>query len=332
MAEASAESGEMSHPVGTMALMAKTPDAIMTELAVTYGGALTRAMLVDAGVSSRTIQRRISSGVLRPIAGRALIYEPLRSTASVLHATTLAYPGSAVARHTAAALHGLPVKPEPFRVVVPHGTSHAIHGIRLHETRHLPAEDVLVRNNLPICTVARTLCDMAATESLGWMRHLVQSALTQQATSPDALRACAAERFRRRAAGMNGFLSLLVELLDDEPLAESVAELRFFAVLREVGLTNITRQWMPPWYDGVRGIVDAKDELSPTIYEVDGRGFRQTTQAHDNDRARDRRAARHGHLVLRVGALELERAPFRIGTEIKEVTEQRRRQFGTLAA
>ncbi len=289
------------------------------------GGAVSRPMLSD--YSRSTVQRRVQSGLLIPATGSSYLVRGMQTDTSLLHAASLAYRDGAVARHTTCSLQGLPVKLEPLRFVVPNGTSHHVPGLRVHETRHLPPEDVVVMGELRVCSVARGLCDMSATESMQWMRHLTEVALTQRLTTPQALRACASERYRRRVRGMTAYVQMLGEILDDEPFPESMGELLLFQTLQAVGVHNITRQWMPPWYDGVRGIVDAKDQLSPTVIELDGRGCRQVTQAHNNDRARDRIATRHQHLVVRIGAGELQRASFRIGMELKEILDDRRRRF-----
>ncbi len=303
--------------------MANIERTIMA-LAAQHGGALTRQMLLDRGISRSSIQRRVNSGLLVPVIGGACAVQELRSDLTALHAAVLAYPSAAAARHTAAHLHGLPVRLDPLRLVVPHGSSHRIDGLIVHETRNLPNDDVTMMNNLRMTTVARSLCDMSSSESDRWLRHLCEVALTQRLTCPVDLKACASERFRRRAPGMARMMPMLGDVLDDEPIPESVVELLLFRTLESLGVQNITRQWMPPWYDGRRGIVDGRDELSPTILELDGRGFRQITQAHDNDRTRDRIAAKHGFLVVRIGALELKRAPNRVGGEVKEILESRR--------
>jgi very-short-patch-repair endonuclease len=77
------------------------------------------------------------------------------------------------------------------------------------------------------------------------------------------------------------------------------------SILRRTGVGRVQIQFCPPWYDGIRGIVDfALPELQ-LIVEADGRRWHAVTQAQEEDRRRDRRAARHGWTVLRFSGHEI---------------------------
>lgn len=159
------------------------------------------------------------------------------------------------------------------------------------------------------------------------MRHLVEVALTSQVTTPELLMATIDERHRRGVQGILTFRRMVARMLDDEPYPESLLEVDVAAGFAEVNLVGLSRQYRPEWYDGIRGTVDWHDELGgDTIIEADGRGFRQVTQAHDNDRQRDRLAAAHGKFVVRIGSREFRRARMRVLLEVKEIVERRRRE------
>lgn len=210
----------------------------------------------------------------------------------VLFAAGLAWPTGAVCRSTAAQRIGLPVESNGLRFLVPHGQRSKIEGLNLHETHSLPADHVIKLGNLAVTSGARTLCDIAPDFFPAQMRHITEVALTSRATTQDELLAVIDNRHRRGVRGLKAFYEVVGEMTDDDPYPESILEVDMEKGFAEIGLCGMRRQAKPPWYDGRRGIVDWDDELGgKTIVEAGGRTFRQVTQAHDNDRQRNRIAA-----------------------------------------
>lgn len=301
-------------------------DSIMTDAATTHGGAVSAQLLRGRGVGGSSIRRRVDSGALRRISKGLYIVTTLETSDSMFHALQLGYPRGAVCRYSAASRYDfvLPLPIEP-QFLLPHGASVTIEGVRLHETRNLPEADVRIDHGLRITSPARTLCDIAPELGEQRLRHVVEEQLVRRLPSDSALIACLSERLRRGVDGMREFAELVSGMLDDQPFPESKLEIELFEGLASIGLDELVRQFRPPWYEGIRGIVDAADPISRTIIEADGRGFRQTTQAHDNDRRRDRTAATHGYLVLRVGFRELEQRRASVLDEIRDIVDARRR-------
>lgn len=310
--------------------MNKNVDQVILQLARADGGALSKKAALSAGISESTLLRRVRSGLLLPVMQSAYVVVPAADERSLLRALQLAFPRGAVARQTAAAFLGTPVRPEPQRFVVPHGqrpdlARHAaLRSVRFHETRHLPPEDCRLIDRLRVTSIPRSLCDLAPVVTDEYLRHLIEVALTTGRCTRAGLVACAAERRRRGARGMRRLSILLAELLDDEAYPQSRFEIEILTDLRQAGVTGLVPQWRPPWYDGTRGVVDIGDPVGLTIVEADGRGHRQVTAAHDDDRARDRRAAAHGVEVLRVGYREYQRSRQRICAELRDVILARR--------
>lgn len=310
--------------------MTKNVDRTIFELAKADGGALSKRAALGAGLSESTLRRRVASGLLVPVMQSAYVVVPVADGRSLLRAAQLAFPEGAVSRQTAAAFLGSPVRPEPHRFVVGHGhrpdlARHAsLRSVRFHETRHLPPEDCRLVDGLRVTSVPRSLCDLAPSASDDYLWHLAETALTARTCTTAGLVACVAERRRRGARGMQRLSHLLVDLLDDETYPESLFEVEILTDLRNAGIDGLVPQWRPPWYDGIRGVVDIGDPIGLTIVEADGRGHRQVTAAHDNDRARDRVAAAHGVEVLRVGYREYHRARRRICAELCDVLLARR--------
>ena len=305
---------------------------IIVAVGAAHGGAVSASLLAEEGVGGTSIRRHVISGMLQRVSKGIYIVNSLADDDSLFRALQLAYPPGAVCRYSAAARYDFPLPAYPQRqFVVPHGTSVVVNDVLMHETRDLPEVDVREDSGLRVTSPARTLCDIAPELSEQRLRHVVESQLVRKLPSDAALVACLSERLRRGVDGMQDFAELTSLMLDDQPYPESVLEVELLSGLAEVGLEGLVRQFRPSWYDGIRGIVDAADPIGMTIIEADGRGFRKITQAHDNDRQRDRMAAANGYLVVRVGYRELEQRRQTILEEIRHIVESRR-AARTLAA
>ena len=305
--------------------MAKTNEDLIMQAAIANGGAISSRLLEPEGVSASSLRRRVRAGSLdRPFKG-VYIVNALRTPDSLLHAACLAHPIGAAFRFSAAFLHGFGVtKPSPPQFVAAHGLGSRVTEVEMHETRDLPRIDVVSVSGINATSPARTICDISPYLSPDRLRHLIETQLTRNRPTSDQLVACVRGRRRSGVSTVGKLAEMLGLMLDDEPYPESMLELRLFQALASAGVAGLNRQFRPEWYDGIRGIVDAADPVGRTIIEADGRRFRQVTQAHDNDRQRDRKAAAHGFVVLRVGHQELQQRRTAVVSEIREIVNSRR--------
>lgn len=266
-------------------------------------GVATRAQLVSAGVSKRTIERRVANGELVPLStsvvGLADFHDLPRQR---MRAALLAVDGSVLGYETAGRLHGLPLRRATVRsrvnLVVPHGWHHRQDGVRVHQTRKLSPVDRSSVDGLAVTTPARTLVDLAARTPTDRFRWLTEHAIKEGIVSASALRACITQFNRSARPGVARAFET-VESLFDEPVGRSELEYRFARVIGEAGLQGVVEQFTPPWYDGVSGIVDFAVPTQRIVIEVDGRRWHSLTQEMDNDRRRDRKAALHDWVVIR---------------------------------
>lgn len=119
------------------------------------------------------------------------------------------------------------------------------------------------------------------------------------------------------------------ELLDEEPIPASELERRGHQLFRRGGLGEFSMHFVPPWSDGVRGVVDFAWENERVIVELDGRRWHAVTKAQEEDRRRDRVAAAKGWVVLRFGWQELVERPHQVLSELRFMLDQRRRMRTT---
>lgn len=302
--------------------MAGRIDRILYDVALRHGGACRRQELLEQGLTRSAVDRRIRSGALTVVSeGVYLVAGSPLGPAALEAAALLAAPGGALARETAAVRHGFPLPPvDVVHVVVPRGRPRpAIAGVAVHETRWLPEVDLAVVGRRRLTSPARTLCDLAAVVGPQRLRHLVERQLVTGVPDAAELVACHRLLARRGRPGSSRMRLVLALLLDDEPFPESELELAMLRLLVSGGVEGVLRQHRPPWFDGVRGVVDFAHPGARVVIEVDGRRWHGTTQAHDEDRRRDRLALAHGWRVVRFGWQEVVHRSDQVRAEIERL-------------
>lgn len=104
-------------------------------------------------------------------------------------------PDSVISHESALALYDLSdVMPSEIHVIVPRSSSRRRAGVRQH-THRLAADEVTMREGLPVTTVSRTLADVAgAGLAEEQVRQAIQEAIERGLTSVEALRRYANKR------------------------------------------------------------------------------------------------------------------------------------------
>lgn len=257
--------------------------------------------LVELGIPASTLHRYRQSGLLTSlghgVVGLASTAEPWQQR---IAAARLLYPEAVLSHQTAAQLHGIGFRDPAIHVTTPHG-SRSKGGVRVHRSAFLPDDHTRHIGGLPLTSRARTLCDLAATATDD--RHyefLVTDTLVRELTTTQRLLECHAELARAGRTGAGRRRRVFATMFSDRPsMAGSELERRFASVARHAGFQCIEYQFRPPWFDGVRGVVDVAFPAHKLIVELDGRRWHATLDAFENDRARDRLATEHGWRVLR---------------------------------
>jgi very-short-patch-repair endonuclease len=306
----------------------RSVDALVISLASRHGMVVTRGQMAEAGVAAHLLERR-NGGLLTRFSPGVYVLGEL--TAMVrLRAVLAAVPAGVASHHTGSGIHRLAQPPlAVVEVLTPARSRRRLDGVRIRTTRWLPADDVTVVDGVPVTSVARTLCDLAAVLAPARLRHLVEVSITEGRLSAAELQACAAAYCRRGRPGSGLVQSLNHELFDETPLAASVLERRAHRLLREAAIGGWVAQYRPPWYDGVRGVVDLAWPDLRVVVELDGRRWHATTQAQGDDRRRDRLAIAHGWITLRFNWQEITQRPATVVAEIGAAFNGRRRALLT---
>jgi predicted transcriptional regulator of viral defense system len=263
------------------------PDREIAALAARHATNVTHAQLRSLGVRPSTIAAALTRGRLHSVhhGVYSLVPAAVRPPLAAEHAALLACGPRAVLSHeTAAHLHGLRLLGVPSEVhlsVVATTRGRARPHLCVHRTSTLPRAERMRVARLPVTSVARTVLDLAAGQSDGFVEQLVDQALrrTSRAKLAEAL---------LRHPGRPGTPAVRWALAPDRPSSDtwSVPERNLLALVRRAGVP------LPEANVGVgRYVPDLLWREYSVIVEYDSRDH------HSSEGARVADAKRHNDLL-----------------------------------
>lgn len=279
-------------------------DAAIAALAAMQRGVVHRDQLLALGVHPSGIVRRVAAGRLHPLLPRvfAVGHVALPIGGRELAALLWRGPSSVLSHGSAAWLLGLHASaPTPVHVSSAAGRTAGRSGVVTHRCRRLDPGDVRERDGLRFTAPARTLLDLAETETVSDLERTVAEARVRRLVSARDLRGIVAKYPGRRGAQP---LGALLDAEQEPTLTRSEAERAFIAVLRRAGLP------MPRTNVRVRGFeVDALWANQRVIVEVDGYAFHRGRRAFEQDRRKAAVLESAGYRVLRVTWRQVTESP-----------------------
>ena len=307
--------------------MPSSPTVKILEIASRNHGICRRSELLDAGISSRTIDRRVADGTLSVVCRAVLEVPVVADELTPLVRALSAVHGSVLSRHTAGAVHAFPLPATAdVHVTTTYGSGRLLAGTVVHETRHLPPTDVVhSRRGFPLTSSARTIFDLAADLGDRRLRHLVHTQTAAGSPTLPELQACFLRLAKRGRPGVRKLRTVLDELSPHQtPHPTSELEVLVWRGLRQHEITGFRPQVRPPWFDGRRGVVDFAHQRAAVILEADGRRWHARYDSMVDDRRRDRTAAANGWLVVRVMWDDLVARPDDTFAELAAIVGSRR--------
>ncbi len=303
-------------------------DAVIMGVAARRGGVCTRAELLAQGIGTAAISRRIATGLLRPTQRGVYLIEELATALTPLHHAIARVPGGELTRFTAGRLHDHPIGPTADPAIVDvataHGFNHRIEGVALHRRRRSTSpHDLVVIDDLPVTGPAMTIVDLAAVVGPARLRHIVHTQITVGSPTVDELVACFEAVARRGVNGIAALRKVLESVVDDQAPVASALERALASLLRTSGIEGFQSQYRPPWFDGRRGSVDFAHPNLRIVLEADGRRWHRREQEMAEDRRRDRMAASHGWVTIRVTWHEVNARPAATADEIRSIVDRR---------
>ncbi len=262
-------------------------------------GVVTRAQLLDLGLSREAIQHRIERGRLHPLrrgiyaVGRPAVEQPGRWMAAVLSCGHEALLG----HRSAGALWGILERaPETIEVVVPARVDRRPPGVRVHRRSALGKADRDSHRRIPVTTPAATLIDLATQLGDAQLKRAINASDRLGLIDPETLRAAVDSSPRRPGIGR------LWNLLDRHTFRSTDSELerRFLRLLRNAGLPEPLTQVN---VDGFR--VDFYWPDLGLVVETDGLLYHRTPSQQARDLLREQTHAAAGTATLRFTAAQI---------------------------
>jgi hypothetical protein len=268
-----------------MGTPARTVDRILARIAQRQHGLVTRAQLLDAGISARQIKARVPRGsLIRLHRGVYRVGHAAPSTEATYLAAVLAAGEGAVSSGLAAAyVHGL-VKGPPPPAEVTARNERRIEGVRVHRCRVLDARSCTIVRGIPVTSVPRTLVDIAAELSDDALARACHEAGVRYRTTPGQVEAELALR-----PNVPGARRLRRVIAGDVQVTLSAIERRFVKLIRA------ERRVLPVTNRPAGGRrVDCRWPEQRLTVELDSYRFHNSRHSWEQDRRREREAYARG--------------------------------------
>jgi very-short-patch-repair endonuclease len=271
---------------------------------------ITHDQLLAAGLTRGAIAHRTRSGRMRRQHRGVYLLGPAPPTpmARARAAALACAPDAVVSHRSAACLFSLLPEIGGHVDVTVAGRNPGIHrGIRLHRVGTLAKSDVTAMNGLRITSVARTICDLAATESARDTEQAFQEALYREIVTDRALATLLEREPNRRGA------PIIRALIRDPRLTPSERERRLLRLIKAAQLPKPLTNVLVHGYKA--------DMYWPSyrlIVEFDGWGAHGHRLAFENNRKRDQVLIANGLRVMRVTDRQLTDEPIAIAARIAQ--------------
>ena len=248
--------------------------------------------LLKAGLGEDAVAQRVKGGSMQRLhRGIFLLGAAPPTQMARARAAVMACREGAVLSHRSAAelFRLLPETGGEVDVTVV-GRNPGFHpGIRLHRPRALARHDVTSVRRIPVTSIARTICDLAATEPSRVVEAAFQEALYRDIVSPDRLAQVLAREPRRKGA------PVIRALLEDPRMTRSERER---ALLRLIDQAQLPRPLTNVRLHGY--LADAYWPAEGLVIEFDGWQGHGHRNAFERDRKRDQVLLANGLRPMRV--------------------------------
>lgn len=258
---------------------------VLAQIAQRQHGVVTRAQLLDAGVSPAGIQRRLGKGVLLSVYPGVyrVGHQAPSIEASYLAAVRACGDGALLSGRAAGYLLGLlKGRPPPPEVTTP--TERRVEGLITRRSRSLDPRDATVWRGIPVTTVPRTLVDLGAVLGLYELGRACHEAGVRYRTTPAEVEAVLARRSNSPGAG-----KLRRIMRGEVHVTLSELERAFLTLLKNAGLPL-------PETNRPAGTkrVDCRWPEHRLTVELDSYRFHNSRYAWEQDRRREREAHARG--------------------------------------
>jgi very-short-patch-repair endonuclease len=281
-------------------------DILIAQVTGSQHGAARRAQLLDAGLTPAVLDRRVRGGQLNVVhrgvyrAASHPVTPWTLATAAVLAAAgkgaaPVSDAAAAISHAAAAVLWNYPCIDFPDIIDVTGPRVRRVPGLRAHQVRSLPDDEVTHLRGVPVTTPARTVLDVAGRATMRELEQVLAAAERGAPRRRQEINRLLARYPRHPGSGALRRLLRELQAAGRKPLF-----LRSKAEERALLLMVRARLPMPQANVRVAGLeVDFVWRSAGVVLEVDGLEFHGGDVAFHRDRARDRTLVAAGFQVLR---------------------------------
>lgn len=303
-------------------LVAVGIDLIVVDKASRQGGYITRVQLLELGMSSDSIDRRIGSGDF-VVVGRG-VYNIIRPSdhMDLLRGAILLLPDATVSHESAAHLLKFPRVPRLEPTVTVHSrTTHEFPGVTVRRCSDLTKSHLTKVDGIPVTHVARTVFDLAGVLEFAEFDLIVESLVIAGRLKIRHLDRMIGELARRGKRGATNARRTVQERGLAPLVDPTVLERMGRAVLDKHGIPAPLSQYPIPWDPAHRF-----DDAYPTprvAIEWDSRSWHSQRAAMEKDRERDRDAAIHGWVLVRFTWTDVTKNPRGVADSVASLLKAR---------
>lgn len=281
----------------------------MAEIAGRQHGIVSSMQLAGAQITRREIAGALQTGRLHRlhIGVYAVGHVPVTAHARWMAAVLACGPGAVLSHRSAATLWRIrEAETNRTEVSIPPGSGRRRPGIALH--RHaLRAQDVTLRDGIPVTAPERTLIDLATQVDVDELTRAVRETLYRRLTDlPSMQRALDHKPSRPLRAAIAGYADTRSHLEDE-----------FMRMLDRHGIPRPESQYPIEGY-----VVDFCWPEAGVIVETDGWEAHGTRAAFQRDRTQTNDLQLAGYVVLRLTAADVSRRPKRTAGVIRAALAQ----------
>jgi very-short-patch-repair endonuclease len=287
-----------------------SPEQVIRRLASKAHGVVTRAELLNAGITPEQIRQRMDKGLLLSV--HRGVYRVGHHAPSVearyIAAVKACGDGALLAGHAAAHLWRL-IKGSPPQPEVLTPSDRRVNGVRIHRARRSELPRPAMKQGIPLTTVPRTLVDLASSLPEPALARACHEAGVLYKTTPKQV-----DVVLRQLPNAPGRKKLERVLHGEVPVALSRLESRFLQLLREARLPL-------PVTNKVAGghRVDCRWPEQRLTVELDSYRYHNSHYAWEKDRLREREARRRGDEFRRYTAKDVFEDPDDLLRDLREL-------------
>jgi hypothetical protein len=274
----------------------------LRRLALEQHGVVSRAQVLAAHGTDRTIDRQIR--LRRWERARTGVYvigaAPPTWERAAMAATLAVGPGALLTERSASRAWGLVERSGRIQLLLEGDRRVRLPDLEVHRTSRLDAVDRAVVRALPVTGLARSLIELAPTQSAGSMGTLVDAAIRLHGLDLVDLAARIDELITPGRRSPRSLIEALLLRAPGHDPGRSALESRVIACLATAGLPEPERQHPVVRPDGRKAFIDLAYPGQRVAIEADGWATHGQRRAFDQDRVRSNELVLLGWRVLHV--------------------------------